>query len=497
MNVARIFLETAKQFPKHIALIEKGDSISYEKLNLSVMYTAAYFKSKGIAKGDRVLVFVPMGINLYRILLALFYLGATAVFIDDWVDKKRLAVCCKLADCKGFIGSTKAQLLRIFSKEIRRIPVKLKVSKRIKTKLEICTVDTNDAALITFTTGSTGKPKAALRSHYFLNEQLASLKKVVKPKSNAVALPLLPIVTFINLAAGTSSLIAHIDSKKPIYKTAEKLSHQIKKHAVNQIIASPYIIKALAEYCLQNDLKLKSLNAIFTGGAPVFPNEAKLYNAAFSGSTVSIVYGSTEAEPISEIDSKILEAENLKKGLLVGAINDGLHLKIIPVSNQSIEAKFDSDLVIIEKKENEIGEVIVAGKHVLKSYFRNNDAFLRNKIVTKNNVWHRTGDSGFLKDGKLYLTGRCKQLIKIDKGYISPFVVENHLEQIKGVEKGTLLEKNGKLVCAVVGSIDSKDLSKILMGYQFDAIQIVDKMPMDPRHQSKIDYEKLKELLDE
>ena len=88
MNISELFISAAKSYPNKIAIIDPKGSITYSDLEKEVQKTAAYFQKKGIKRIDRVLVFVPMGIDLYRIVLALFYIGATAVFLDEWVNKK-------------------------------------------------------------------------------------------------------------------------------------------------------------------------------------------------------------------------------------------------------------------------------------------------------------------------------------------------------------------------------------------------------------------------
>ena len=89
-QIFQYFARSAQLYPERIAIIERDVQISYAELDKKIDDTMAYFQSKGIKPGDRVLVFVPMSIDLYRITLALFKLGATAVFLDEWVSLKRL-----------------------------------------------------------------------------------------------------------------------------------------------------------------------------------------------------------------------------------------------------------------------------------------------------------------------------------------------------------------------------------------------------------------------
>jgi non-ribosomal peptide synthetase component E (peptide arylation enzyme) len=115
-NVTDLFFAHAEKSPARCAIVNGKNRISYGELATQVKQTAAYFQSKGIGKGDRVLVFLPMGIDLYRTVLALFDIGATVVFLDEWVSRERLDVCCRLAKCKAWIGGWKVKILSFLSK---------------------------------------------------------------------------------------------------------------------------------------------------------------------------------------------------------------------------------------------------------------------------------------------------------------------------------------------------------------------------------------------
>ena len=82
-------------------------------------------------------------------------------------------------------------------------------------------------ALITFTTGSTGTPKAALRSHVFLNEQFKALLHEIQPKPTDIDMPILPIVLFVNLGVGCTSIIADYKQTKPNNLDPKKIINQL------------------------------------------------------------------------------------------------------------------------------------------------------------------------------------------------------------------------------------------------------------------------------
>ncbi len=491
MNVVELFTKKSAEFPQKAAIIHGNRKISYSELSDEVEKTASYFLSKGITEGDRVLVFLPMSIDLYRVTLALFYVGATAVFLDEWVSWKRLRICSKIASCKGYIGTRKAKLLRLATPELRDIPLHLNTTGRSQQNTPCRQVDSAHPALITFTTGSTGTPKATVRSHQQLLHQFEALVHEINVGPNDVDLTLLPIVLLINLGIGATSVIVNYKAKKPKQALKDAVG-AIDGNDVTKITGSPYFILELVSFLYKNKLAVLSLRNMVTGGAPVFPNQAKQIIDSLPNVGLTVVYGSTEAEPISAIDgNQLITNHTLKKGLPVGEVYHGTQLAIINISDQPIGPLSKENFSTLHQKPSNIGEIVVTGSHVLNRYFANQEAYQRNKIEVERTVWHRTGDSGYLQDGELYLTGRCKQLIFRNGKVISPFVVENQLAQIPEVRIGTILERESRIILVIEKSNKNSIEANAFDGFIFDEIRYLRHIPRDPRHHSKIDYEKL------
>src|SRR5690606_2538608 len=500
-NIADLFIHNAERYPDKTAIWDKnGDKITFSELVQHVRLTANYFRQKGIRRGDRVLLFVPMGIDLYRNVLALFYLGATVVFVDQWSKIDRLDTCCQIADCKAFVGSWKAHMLRFFSKGIRQIPIKLGLSYSGKENDQMCQTLLKDAALITFTTGSTGTPKAALRTHGFLYEQFKALEEEIQAKPSDVDMSVLPIVLLINLAVGSTSVIADFNPSKPTKIQPRRIIKQLLNYQVTRLVASPYFIKRIAEHIYEHKISLPELNDIFTGGAPVFLKEAKLYNKAFPTQNVRILYGSTEAEPISSIAVEELASEtstfNLKRGIPVGAIFHKTQVKIIPITDKPL---FDISLEAFERMqqpEGVWGEIVVSGPHVLTQYYENEQALRANKILIDGIYWHRTGDSGYIRDGRLFLTGRCNTLIPQGEDWLSTFVFENYVQSIDGVEIGTILSDGTDISAFIELTAETQSIKEQVLAelqqlpFSITTVKF-QQLPRDPRHHAKIEYSKL------
>ena len=498
MNIFQTFQKAATNHPKTVALIERGRALTYERLLHQINAEASRYRQRGIRPGDRVLVFVPMSIDLYRTVLALFKIGATAVFLDEWVSTERLRLCCKLADCRALIGGWKVRLMAKWFPETRRIPIHLSPKAIARTESPTESVVAEHPALITFTTGSTGTPKAALRSHGFLRAQLAALQGEIEPRPEVVSMTTLPIVLLIQLAAGGTSVLPDFNPRRPDSLRPARIWDQVERFGVQQLIGSPHFVKTLAQEAPERTAG--RIKEIVTGGAPVFPNDAAQLLRAFPQANIRIAYGSTEAEPISLIDAVELanaEAASHDYGVLVGQPNDALDLRIISITPDPLNA---DDTPLRDCAPGEVGEIVVAGPHVLRTYFNNEAGWRANKIPDGERLWHRTGDAGRLgADGQLYLVGRCAEIRVHDGVLHSPFLVENRLAQLPGVTMGTVVfDRDEPVVCVETAVRVGIERLKAELARLFPTIVrrvILERLPRDPRHHSKIDYGRLRSML--
>ncbi|MBC8144730.1 MAG: AMP-binding protein [bacterium] len=506
-NIIDIFLRNATKQPDAIAIVDDDNRTTYGELANDVQRAAGYLVSSGVERGDHVLVFVPMSTQLYTLLLALFHIGATAVFIDAWADRNRLARACRAIELKAFVGVPKAHLLRFVSKEIRRIPIKLIASVdgwRSTRSLSPETVAADHPALITFTTGSSGAPKGAIRTHGFLVAQHRALVASFETSRGDVDLPVLPIFALNNLAAGATTVIPSLDPRRVDEFDPAAIVAQMHGEGVSTTTGSPSFYWRLADHCVSQRVSIPSLRRIFLGGASVGPALARQLVAAFPQAAVTIVYGSTEAEPISMIDARVM-LERLSMGgvgLPVGRPIRSIDVLILPIIDAPITASSKEELLSIALASNEHGEICVAGDHVLAAYHGDEQVWLRTKVRAGGRVWHRTGDAGYLDaHGELWLMGSVRQSFEHNGNRVFVLPIELMLATIDGVAAGTIMQidKRIAIVVEATNAASHSDIEKrvrqSLDMVDIDDVHILEKIPRDPRHRSKINYEVLREML--
>ena len=487
----------ADEAPDRAALIHRGKTLNYGDFRMRVEQRAAELRRRGVGKGDRVVLFVPMGIPLYEILLAVFSIGAVAVFLDAWADPRRLDYAAELAEAKAFVAIPKAYLLLLKSRALRRIPVRCLPGFGLKRDAEDfvpAECGSKDPALITFTTGSTGVPKAALRTCGFLWAQHVALTASLDVQTDDVDMATLPIFALNNIACGVTTLIPDFNPAKPAEIDPEKIAAEARRYGVTTTAGSPAFYRRLAE-ASHGANPIPTLRALHVGGAAVFPAFAAELSAAFPGTHVSAVYGSTEVEPIAAIPAEELAAAtDLATGIPAGTVNRFVDLAIVRLDARLEHEMSEAAWQAAQAVSGSVGEICVAGDHVLKTYYRNPDAVRANKICVGERIYHRTGDAGRLVGGKLFLLGRASRVFQTASGvWCYPALVEQALEGLASCTAGTVVRaSNGRAVLvlescdpvAAQAEADRLDPTRV----PHDEVRVVSHIPRDPRHASKIDY---------
>ena len=247
---------------------------------------------------------------------------------------------------------------------------------------------------------------------------------------------------------------------------------------------------------------LDSFQALYTGGAPVFPGLLARLQALAPQAEVVAVYGSTEAEPIAEIPFRDmapadLDAMRAGSGLLAGPpVHPEITLRVIRNTWGTPLAPMDGIAFnAMACTAGEAGEIVVTGDHVLKGYL-DGHGDEETKFRVDGRIWHRTGDAGRLDDqGRLWLLGRCSARIQGPAGDLWPFAVECAALQVPGVKRAALAQKDGRRLLAVEGDPDFDALAKTLAWAALDAQIPVRQVPLDRRHNAKVDYPALEALL--
>lgn len=508
-------------------------SVKVAELDHLVSILASEFIDLGIKENDRVILFLPMSLYMYAAMFALQKMGAIPTFLDSWARRDQMGVSAKVANPSAMISADRAFIYLADVPEIAQIPIKIvagEITSQItyKARLEILLqgkkpapispVEKEHTALITFTTGSSGTPKGADRSHRFLAAQHYALNRHLPYEPGDKDLPVFPIFSLNNLAAGVETVIPAIDVGQPSENDALVLYCQMKSAGVTCTTLSPSLFNSVANFCIDKKLNLNFLKRIVTGGAPISRDDVKRMKSIAANAEILVLYGSTEVEPMAHIEATEMlaemqdpDSEIVEAGVNVGHLDSGLKYKFIKINKDAQYVNQNSDWDKITVPKGEVGELIVAGEHVCERYFNNDEAFFRAKIRDHEGVvWHRTGDLGKLDaSNNLWIVGRVHNAIKRLDHYYFPVRAEIILKQFPFTTRAAFLgipdKAFGEKTYAVFSTNDNsinieeakKEIRRVLEKNQFivDEIVHVDDIPMDPRHHSKVEYEVLKKKI--
>ncbi len=440
--------ELKEKCPYKTALVDikTKNKITFSQMDIRSDKICTYFEKKGLKKGDKIVIFIPIGVEFYLILTAILKMGMQAVFIDPYADTEYINKCCETVSPEGIVGSGKTILKGFFLKGIRKIRKKINYvkmleqaeglppmkKKKIK-KYERIEEQINEKtpALISFTNENTDFPKVITKTQGFLLGQYNVLEKNVKFEKETSVYSSFPVFALFHMAMGNTTFISDIDLRKPVEANLEDIIRQIKANKIQNIMLSPVIFEQIADYSEGKKVQLKDVKNIYIYEAPVFPKLMEKIRKIFTEAEIRVLYGMSEAGPISILNFEDIaeeDIENMKKGagLLVGKTVDEIELKI---------------------EENEI---FVRGENVINEY---TDIQENSK-----DKWYRTEDMGYIDGkGRLMLLGKVKRQIKIGENVYYPLAIETAFSFCKALKKSVLTLKNDNLCLIVERNPEFKD----------------------------------------
>lgn len=522
MNVAHLFVDHARVRPDAAAVIHghggRARTIDFGSLDTRVGRAAALFTEAGFAAGDTIAVLCPMSIDLLVAMQAILRCGLTAMFLD--VSARREDVERHLLVCPpaGMIGTPRACLLGLMSPALSEVRRRICVggwvpgttawsrARRRAPRHDVADVPANAPALVTVTSGSTGRAKVLVRTHGFLRTQIRVLNDNFAQSPDTVDLAALPMFALLDLASGVTVVVPDADLRRPEAVDACRLWRQIAHVRPGRITASPALLERIAVFGERRRLALDSVHSICTGGGPVSMELLERLQALAPGAQVHAVYGSSEAEPVARVSAAEIMASDRDAmrggaGLLAGHPVGAAAVQIL--QDRWGERLRDFDAASFDRaclQPNRAGEIVVSGPHVLPGYLDGvGDA--ETKFRVEGTVWHRTGDAGYLDHrGRLWLLGRCSARIHDVAGTLYPLGVESVACSFPAVSRAAVVSWRGRRLMLVsskrtLSVRERREILRVLERFGIRELYVVPRIPVDRRHNAKLDYEELRRVL--
>jgi acyl-CoA synthetase (AMP-forming)/AMP-acid ligase II len=536
-NLADIALKVARQDPGRLAVVEphgrdpegrrRYNRYTYAQLSAEAESVAPGLREMGIAEKTRVVFMAPPSYEAAVAGLALSRVGAVSVWIDPAVGYRKVAERLRRIEPEAFLGIALAHVGRLAFGWGRRTLRKLLVVGRpgfpgarsmaslhrpAPANPSPPAVTPEDPTAILYTTGSTGPAKPALFQHRNLCEvfRIAHRSWRFDPdKEIPVDMAVFPAFLFIPISAGGTMVVPPIDFSRqgPAKASSRALVEVINDCGVKSLFASPVLLEKLGCHARDHGLEMPTFKRAIGGGAPVMAQVKRaLLQAMGPGGEVVANYGATEALPSTEMDARETLGETWSKteqgaGICVGRPFPGIELKVISIVDGPIESIAQAQ----QLKAGQVGEILVRGKHVSPFYFREEESTRKNKVPDDNGgAWHRFGDAGYLDEtGRLWCCGRVNQIVKTANGPMFPLMCEPIFDAHPEVRRSGLAGVPGPqgqlpVICVELEPAhrqSAEELRPELLALAASHpstsgirhVLFSERLPVDPRHNSKIE----------
>jgi acyl-CoA synthetase (AMP-forming)/AMP-acid ligase II len=427
MNLARLLHRASRMAADRVAIFSgEAPVATFRSLEVRAGGIATALKELlKVERGDRVLLLAHNCSEYIETLFGCWYAGLVIVPINARLHAREVAyifrdtgarVCFSSADLVETAAAAAAQaasairIVELGSAEYSRM--------RSSPAAAMADVDSEEAAWLFYTSGTTGRPKGAILTHRnLLAMTLAYLADVdsvagtdailhAAPMSHGSGIYSLPYV-----AAMGSQVVPASGGFDPA-----EVWELIRLHRGVGMFAAPTMLDRLVAYQSEHAVGTEHLKGIIVGGAPFYVEDAKRAVSVL-GPKVTQIYGQGESPMTISVLPARLYAETDHPAYEARIASVGYPHSVIEVSISDEESGTACSTGIV-------GEILVKGDTVMKGYWENPEA----TAAGLRDGWLHTGDLGFLDaEGFLTLKGRSKELIISGGSNIYPREVEEVL----------------------------------------------------------------------
>ena len=499
--------------------------LTYAQLKDLVEAYACGFHRMGLARGDRVSVFLKPSLDFVPLTFALFRVGAVPVFIDPGMGRRQALDCVEAMAPRCLVAVTALHALRpLFARSFRSVELSvtagggtgwwggetLESLRAPGGHFEAVHMDPDEEAAVLFTSGSTGPAKGVRYTHRIYDAQTRYIKQLYGIRDGEVDIAGFPLFGLFSVAMGMTAVFADVDPTAVARADPAGVVQNIMDHGATSAFASPALWKPIFRYCQQRGITLP-LRRVLSAGAPVPVWMHEASREVLDGGQIHTPYGATESLPVASIGSAEVLAETAAKtregaGTCVGRPAPGITVRVIRIDDGPLP-EWSEDLVL---PAGEIGEICVAGEVVTRAYVDRPEANARAKIRERveggERTWHRIGDLGYFDEaGRLWFCGRKAHRVQAAGGLICTATVEGVLNEVPGLRRTALIglgepgEQEPVIVVEAEGGADRRELERAVLARAAQSpvcaaigrVLFHPRFPVDVRHNAKIKRELL------
>jgi acyl-coenzyme A synthetase/AMP-(fatty) acid ligase len=448
----------------------------------------------GLGNGDRVLILEPDARELYRVVVGVIWAGALAAIPPMSLPLRGALTVAAASRPQAVAASIPLWPLALSYAELRNAPVRLTngrwrffntASVRALSGHQPIAPQAASAqtpALLSFTSGTTGPATVVTRTHGVLQAQHDALMALRPLRETDRDFAGLPLLVLHNLGAGVTSVLAPRGpgSRKYGRRVREAL---VRSHATSAA-GFPHLFESAVLGARPGELD--GIRSIYVGGNRVRAGLLAALKTVAPAAAVTVVYGSTEIEPISAIDGDeyldLLAGSDPADGTCVGMVVDGLRLRVEPLSDVPLRSPAGSTT----------GRILLSGPAASGQMGAGE--------------WVDTGDAGRVDAvGRLWLLGRTDNIV----GNLYPAQVERVIETLPWVRPAALVRvASGPRAQAVLAvqpfrwgtqRVRAEQLAQLTrfrdeLDWPLHDILLLRRLPVSTGAAAKVDFGRLRKL---
>ncbi len=424
-NLADLVARQAEAQPGAVALVQPMPvhrAMTWAELDRRIDAVAAGLSAHGLVAGHRIALVGPNSIEFVVAYFATLRAGYVAVPINPQSTANELRAL--INDCGARVLFTAAVQSLEGVHQVDLTPQGLDELSDAAAEPVSSPRDPEALAVLLYTAGSSGEPKAAMLSHRALLTHLGSVASLEILDRESVVLATLPLFHVFGLNAVLGSW-AMSGARLVIMDGYDGFAEVLAGEAITNLPLAPPVLARILED-ERAVASLRSVRTVVSGAAPL-PVDLREQFTGRTGLRVDQGYGLTEAAP---------GVSTTVGGELFGHGHVGRPLP-------GVEVKIGDGT-----EETEPGEIWVRGDNLFSGYWpdgRGGPGELG---------WFPTGDVGYLLDGELFLVDRARELIIVNGFNVYPAEVEEAIGELPGVASvavvGRPFRRTGEQVVAFV-----------------------------------------------
>ena len=473
-NLSTLLSQTAALFPHRTGLIQGDRSWTWSEINARVDALVQGLRSLGVAAGDKILVQSRNNAALFESCWAAFRLGAVWVPTNFRLTPPEVAylgafgeATVMLAeDCfAAHVDAVKAAashlrlVITIGQARSGEVAFDDLVKRNLGAPTVMAEVDADTPLWYFYTSGTTGRPKAAMLTHgqlaFVVTNHLADLIPGTDENDCSIA------VAPLSHGAGVHALLNVARGAPTVLLASEKLDPDlfwqlVEQHRVTNLFTVPTIVKMLVEHASVDRFDHSSLRYVIYAGAPMYRADQKRALQKI-GKVLVQYFGLGEVTGCITVQPPAMHAiddddPNANIGSC-GRPRTGMEVAILDANLQPVLA-------------GSVGEICCRGPAVFAGYFNNPEGTAK----ALRGGWFHTGDLGRMDErGLLYITGRESDMYISGGSNVYPREVEEVLLTHPGVAEVAVLgvpdAKWGEIGVAVIVASQPGLTAEALLGH--------------------------------